>query len=143
METVVAGRGGQPSQHKDNPFQWAEKSVKSGRRPWAQTKRALGHKSMRPHRMYPRVLGEVSDVTVRVPLKFSGNWKSFLFTGKKTTIALILKKGKEENPVNYESVNLTSTPGEGKEQIFLKTISNPMKKLLETSSLVLSRANLA
>lgn len=35
----MAGRGGQPLQHKDNPFQWAEKSVKSGRRPWAQTKK--------------------------------------------------------------------------------------------------------
>lgn len=55
---------------------------------------------------------------------------------KKTTIAFILKKGKEEDPGKYKCVSLTSAPGEGMEQIHLKGISSPMKKLLGTARLV-------
>lgn len=56
--------------------------------------------------------GEVSD-----------DWKK-----KKGSVASIFKKGRKDDPGNYQSISFTSVPGKNMEQIFLEAMLRHMKE---------------
>lgn len=45
-----------------------------------------------------------------------------LVTGEKGNVTLIFKKGRKNNPGNYQPVSLTTVPGKVKEHIFLEAV---------------------
>ena len=83
------------------------------------------HRSVSPSEMYPRVLTELADVVAKPLSKiFEKSWQSGEVPGdwKKGSITSIFKKGKKDDPGNYQPVSVTSVLQKVMEQTLQETM---------------------